>query len=167
MNCPIERGEPGVVLDYAARKLSAESALAFERHMAGCAECHRLAEAQIAVWGAMDAWNEVPVSPDFNRRLYARIEQEELRQNVLGKWARTIAARWSPFSWRPALPVAAVCATVLTAFLIQSPDRALVRNEPEVKVESINAEQVERALDDMDMLKQLGAVIEAKASKSM
>jgi anti-sigma factor RsiW len=158
MKCPTAAGRMEVVLDYCAGKLNAGELPVFESHLAGCAECRRAAAAQQAVWTALSAWDEAPVSVDFNRRLYARI-QDESQLNGLTRWTRAIAARWTPVSWRPAVPVAAACAALIAVFLIQTPGDRPLQPAPEVaRVEKIDVEQVERALDDLDMLKKLGAV---------
>ena len=45
-----------------------------ERHIAICPACREFAAGQRAVWQALDTWEAAPVSPDFDRRLYRRIE---------------------------------------------------------------------------------------------
>jgi anti-sigma factor RsiW len=152
MRCPIEVGnEAEILLAFAAGRLTPAQREAFELHMSECAECRRLADAQKSVWGALDAWNAPAVSEDFDQRLHARIVAEGRRQ----RWKR----EW--FSWKPALPVAAACAALFAVFLLQNPvwhsntaatPPAAIQTQD---AQNVDVDQVERALDDMDMLNQL------------
>ena len=75
MNCPLEtRDNAQLLLDYCTRKLEPESVAILERHIALCGACREFANSQRAVWDALDAWEAAPVSPDFDSRLYRRIE---------------------------------------------------------------------------------------------
>jgi len=76
MNCPMESHNPEMLVAYAAGELDAATAEAFERHMAECAGCRSVAGEQTALWKALDAWEAPPVSLDFDRRLYRRIDEE-------------------------------------------------------------------------------------------
>ncbi len=124
--------------------MTPEAESEFVRHMSGCPSCLELAEQQRALWGALDYLQPLPISADFDKRLYARIAQDQPRGFFSWNW-----------SWRPAMPVAAACTALIAAFLIRGPilDQ---RPTPAVQHENVNIEQVERALDDIDMLKQLG-----------
>ena len=65
-------------------------------------------------------------------------------------------------SWRPAVPVGVACAALVAAFLLKNPTLLPeMQPQPQPKIE---IEQVEHALDDMDMLKQLG--LESSADKA-
>jgi hypothetical protein len=145
--CPYESGNGAeLVLAYGARTLAPDEAAAFEWHMLACATCRELAAAQQNVWSALDAWTPEPISPNFDEKLYQRILQEE----QCPWWRRLLRADWS---LRPAMPVAAACGVLIAAFLLRSPQSTLAPtsgSQPKVRIE-----QVERALDDIDMLKQL------------
>ena len=119
------------------------------------ARCRELAEAQRAVWSALEAWPTVVVSENFDERLYRRIALE--RQN--SGWRN-----WFPTSrsMRPAVPVAAACAALVAAFLLKDP---ALRPLPQASSQPKPAiEKVEQALDDMEMLTQLG--VESAAEKA-
>lgn len=133
----MKNGDPAVLLDYASGRLRAAEARECEEHITVCAVCREIAVVQRAVWVAMDDWSEVEVSEDFDRRLYARIAQAEHRRR--GPRAKL---------W-PLVPVAAALAI---ATLIEWP------SEPPIKADKVDIEQVEMALDDLDMLERLGAV---------
>jgi len=145
--CPFENGNGAeVVLAYGARTLAPDESAAFERHMLACARCRELAAAQRSVWSALDAWTPEPISSNFDEKLYQRILEEEHSP----WWRRLLRANWS---LRPAMPVAAACGVLIAAFLLRSPEPTLAPpsgSQPKVRIE-----QLERALDDIDMLKQL------------
>ena len=168
MNCPFESREPEVLLDYAAGRTAPGSTAILEAHIASCAECRQFVSVQRSVWSALDGWDAAEISPDFNRRLYARIDEEE-RSNPLLRYLRALVVRWSAIEWPAALPVAVACAVLLLAVLVQSPARPGLSqlSESPVLVESIDVEQVERALDDAEMLRQIGAVTNPGSASSM
>lgn len=156
MHCPIRTGEgTELFLEYGARSLTPEKEVALERHMASCEDCQRVASAQRTVWNALDVWEPSFVSPDFDQRLYSRIAREE----QLPWYRRWFDSSFLNMNWalRPAMPVGAACVAVLAAFLFRGP---VLDTKPDVSVQPqhFDMEQVERALDDVDMLKQLGVV---------
>ena len=146
MECPIEKRDGAeLMIAYGAGRLAPETEFALERHMEACAKCREIARAQKEVWSSLDSWTPAPVSPNFDERLYQRIATEEENK----WWRRLFHANWS---WRPAMPVAAACAALIAAFLLKGP----ANNEPlPPQTPQTQIEQVERALDDMEMLKQL------------
>jgi hypothetical protein len=131
MQCPMQNDEAsGFLLDYCAQKLDAGGTAVVEAHLRICASCRELVEAQKAVWETLDAWDGMDALPDFNRRLYARVEAEE-RRGIAAKWAGVLVARWQTMAFRPAVPVALACATLVAALWIQAPgNRAFDREEP-------------------------------------
>lgn len=146
--CPLNNGNAAeLVLAYGARTLDADGRAAFERHMLSCAGCRELAAAQQAVWSALDAWTPEPISSNFDEKLYQRILLEEQSR----WWQRLFRADWS---LRPAMPVAAACGVLIAAFLLRSPEPTAAPPSP--LQPKLRIEQVERALDDIDMLKQFG-----------
>ena len=148
MQCPFENGNGAeLIVAYGARTLAPAEEAAFENHMSSCARCREMAAAQRVVWSALDEWTPEPISANFDERLYQRIAAEEQGS----WWQRLLHANWS---WRPAVPVAAACAVMIAVFLIERPAHTSLtksQSQPEVRIE-----QVQRALDDIEMLKQLG-----------
>jgi anti-sigma-K factor RskA len=146
--CPLEKGNAAeLIVAYGAGTLSAETKAAFERHLPACANCRELATAQREVWAALDTWTPAAISPDFDEKVYQRIASEG--QGTW--WQRVWRANWS---WRPAMPAAAACAALIAAFLLRSPANVSApqsQNQPKLQIE-----QVEHALDDIEMLKKLG-----------
>ncbi|HYL74102.1 MAG TPA: zf-HC2 domain-containing protein [Bryobacteraceae bacterium] len=150
--CPLENGNSAeLIVAYGARTLAPEVEAAFERHMSTCANCRELAAAQREVWSAMDAWTPAGISSNFDEKLYRRIATEE--QGTW--WRRVLRANWS---WRPAMPVAAACAVLVAAFLLRSPappsGASQSQSQPKLQIE-----QVQHALDDIEMLKKLGVEV--------
>jgi len=146
-DCPLTNGNSAeLIVGYGARTLAPEMEMAFERHLLTCEACRELASAQRELWSALDAWTPVPVSANFDEKLYQRIRMEEQ-----GKWWQRLL--WANWSWRPAMPVAAACAALIAAFVLKSPTPGPV---PELTQPKVQIQQVERALDDIDMLDKLG-----------
>jgi len=138
MKCPLQFDQIGeLVVAYGARTLDPAATAAFERHMNSCAACTEAAAVQRAVWSALDEWRELPVSPDFNRRLYARIAEAENR----AWWRWRMSLRW--------LPPMAACIALAAVVLLRQPVSA---PPPQI-------EQVQNALEDMDLLNQIGPAI--------
>jgi anti-sigma factor RsiW len=153
MQCPLKTAHDcALLLQYCADKLPADEAAAFERHIAVCQECSRAAADQHRVWSALETWEAAPVSVDFDRALYARIEQHYRRS----WWHRLRVQMAAGFGWKPAVSVAAACVTVIAAIVISVPDRTPWKPlEESSRIETLELEQVERTLEDLEMLKQL------------
>ncbi len=146
-DCPIGNGDgAGLIVSYGARELSPEAEAGFEQHMLVCPTCRQLAVAQREVWSALDVWTPVPVSSNFDEKLYRRIASEEQ-----STWWRRLS--WASWSWRPAMPVATACAVLFAAFLLRTP--APLPSQHAQAQPNLQIEQVERALDDIEMLKKL------------
>ena len=156
--CPIQDGSAAeLMVAYGARALDPNTELAFERHMAKCSNCRELAAAQRELWHALDYWTPIPVSPDFDEKLFRRIAEEEQR----AWWQRLWAANWS---WRPAMPVAAACAVLAVFFLLKNTSPAAAPVSPAQP--NIQIEQVEHALDDIDLLTNLGVATPTEGTHS-
>jgi anti-sigma factor RsiW len=148
MNCPLETPETAnLLLDYCSRKLSPENTAIFERHVEMCPACRRFAEGQRAVWSALDSWEAAPVSPDFDARLYSRLETGPTwRERVFGP-LRSMSA------YRGRLAAAAACLLLLVGVLLERPGKPVaVPAPPETALMDVQPEQVESALDAMDVL---------------
>jgi len=150
MRCPLlNEASAELLLAYCARRLDPEMARVLERHMEHCAECRAFGEQQRAVWEALDAWEALPVSPDFDERLYRRIEAA----------GRASGRRLRLPAWlRVPVPLAVASALLVAALLLKVPRPALP--EPD-QAEYLEAEGVERALEDIEMLRALNLVAQA------
>ena len=162
MNCPLEIPENAqALLDYGARKLDAQSTATLERHMEECAACREFVAGQRAVWEALDNWEGVPVSQDFDRRLYKRIEQEV-------SWLDLLTRPFRPLLVRRGLPVAAAaCLLVMAGVLIDQPAGPPAAAKKDMaQVESVQPEQVEQALDAMEMLNEFSHHVRTDGQES-
>ena len=164
MNCPIKSKENTEwLLDYSLGRLDRERAVAVAQHVESCPDCMLFIESQQVVCNALGQWEPEPVSADFDRRLYRMIDQKERRS-----WLRRLFQPLQPL-WRPVAPVAAACLLIVAGVMLRTPDAAVGPVHPQTHVEAIEAEQVERTLDDMQMLRELELTPrqEDKTSKSM
>src|SRR5579864_7765405 len=146
MGCSLKRSVAQErIIGYAARTLQPDVEAEFERHLETCGHCREAAAQQRTVWTVLEEWQPLPVSPDFDRKLLERIARTE-EAGPLGR----LFANWS---WRSLITVAAACAVLVFAFWLKDDDSTSApasANQPTVEIE----QQVEHALDDMDMLKQ-------------
>jgi anti-sigma factor RsiW len=148
MNCPIESRNPEMLVAYAAGALDRDAARALELHMAGCAACLSMAADQRAVWKALDDWETPEVSPDFNRRLYRQIDE-----GLPLSWWERLARQFRAMPLRQALPLTATAGLLLMAGLILQHPSPLVPR-PAAHGQIVRAEQVEKTLDDLELLHQ-------------
>jgi len=150
MICPMKTESTEILMDYCAGTLEADRLTEFERHMEACGDCGRFTVQQRDLWDSLDRWTPNPVSPDFDARLYAKIAQEEAGP-LWQQWWRRISRPAVPFmAWKPAVSLAAACAVLTLGLLVRIPGL----NDPsaQIKPEKVDIEQVERTLDDLDML---------------
>ena len=154
MSCPLESGNADVLLSYCAHMLDEERTELLEQHVAVCKACFALAEQQKMVWAALDGWEATPVSAGFDDALFARIAAEE-RPSAWERWTAP-ARQWlsGDIGWKPTLTMSVACLTLVVGIYLQNPARPDMAT-PTVKIEAQELEQAERALEDIEMLRQL------------
>ncbi|HTP34205.1 MAG TPA: hypothetical protein VMJ75_18635 [Candidatus Acidoferrales bacterium] len=163
MNCPLhDRETAAQLLGYCARKLDTESQAILERHIAVCPECLKFAESQRAVWEALEAWEAEPVSADFDRRLYRRIEED-------GTWWDRLVRPLRPLvrHWNVAASAAGVFVLLAAGLLLNQRPAVPEAAKDTAQVEQVQPEQVEHALDAMDMLADFNRQVKASADAKM
>jgi len=164
MNCPIRTEETAeILLAYTARRLDPVKTAILESHMDVCAQCAEFRVNQELVWQALDAWEAPPVTPDFNRRLYQRIEFE-----ASAPWyVRLFTTPWA--MWKPAIPLACAGLLVVAGFVLDHPATmtAPTPGAPSIRVSVTEAEQVENALDDLQLLRQLDSGATSSSAETM
>jgi anti-sigma factor RsiW len=161
MRCPIEAPETAeLLLDYCARALSPEASSMLERHLEICPACREFTQGQQALWGALDQWEAAPVSMDFDRRLYRRIEQ---RSSWVDRFARPLHALLA-FRALPAL--AAVVVVVAAGVMLQHHPNASPPVRQDTAFIEGKAEQAEQALDAMEMLSEFSRKARPEGSGS-
>ena len=160
MNCPIKAQENKEwLLDYAAGRLDGERAVLVEQHVKACQDCARFVEAQQVVWNALSQWKPQPVSDDFDRRLDRAIEAEPV------SWMDRIFRPLQPL-WRPVVPLVAACLLIVAGVVLDIPRVAVNPADSQAHVEKIEPDQVERTLDDIEMLRELVLKPEREANTS-
>ena len=148
MRCPMEAREGAeLVLAYCSRRLDPDKSEWFERHLAACVSCQETVAAQKQVWEALDYWDALPIPMDFDRRLKRRIEVEERIP-----WSQRLTGLRLTGWLRPAIPIASMAALALAVFLVRTPDPP--DTDFQTRVETTEVEQAERALEDLEMIRQ-------------
>ena len=162
MKCPIDTRENAeLLLAYCTRKLDAESTAILERHMEICPACREFAGGQRAIWEALDTWEAAPVTADFDRRLYRRIDREV-------SWWDLLVRPLAPAVLRRGLPIAAAASLlVMAGVLLQRPAGAPPTAQPQsAQLETLQPDQVEPALDAMHMLGEFSHRVPGDAADS-
>jgi len=165
MDCPLKSETTlDVLLDHSAGKLDRVSAARLEQHKLVCAECSAFLAGQTDLWQTLDAWEPAPIAADFNRRLWQRIDTE-----AAAPWYRKLADALRMGVWKPALPLTAAVLLVTAGFMLDHPSAGPASSVTQTAGASIiDADQVEKTLDDIQLLRQLDASAgEANSSKTM
>ena len=155
MQCPIKSKENSeVLLDYSSGKLAPGVAVLFQTHMESCEDCRAFSISQRSTWEALDAWEPMTIPAEFDRKLYARIEQYEKSGWWAKLWHRSM---WQGGSFGPAMPIATVCVTLAIAVMLYLPVNKPVFDlkAPQTKIEKSDLDQIETTLEDIEMFKQL------------
>ncbi len=161
MSCQIKSEEhTDHLLAYSAGQLRGEAAARLELHMLACEDCAAFGKQQTSVWNLLDAWEPRPVSADFDRRLYAKIDAAE-SASWLDRAIASIQEFFQPVLARPALPLAAASLVIAAGFVLDHPGKRLNSNNDQaslhvssVEINKVVVDQVETTLDDMEMLRQ-------------
>lgn len=153
MNCPTKRNEDAeILLDYCAQTLSPMQTAEFESHLNECADCSRLVAAQKEVCASLESWTPIPVSGDFDARLYARIAEENAAPSWK-QWFGRILHPPIPYAWwKSAIPLTAACAVLGVALFVHMPD-AKTTAQPQLHAAGqVDILKVEQELEDVDIL---------------
>ena len=160
MRCPIETQEQAELLAFHSRKLGATRNALLEDHVKTCAACQEYVSGQRAVWESLDAWEAPPVSADFDRRLYQRIQAEV-------SWWDLLMRPFRPLVFRQGLPIAATAGLLLAAgLMLQRPAEVPPSAVPQsAQVEAWAPEQAQHALDEMEMMRELNRLVRQDAAE--
>lgn len=156
MNCPLlSEHTADVLLDYSAGQLDAMLTAELETHMLSCARCAAFKTEQADVWAALDLWEPAPVSMSFNRRLWQKIEEA-----ASDSWYRKLADAMRFGAWKPVFPLAAAVFVVAAGFVFdhQGPVTTTPNTVSNAGVSMTEVDQVEKTLDDLQLLRQFDAV---------
>lgn len=156
MQCPIRTKEnPEVLIEYSSGRLTPAVAAMFQSHVESCADCRAFSKAQRAAWDALDSWEPMPITADFDRKLYARIDEYEKSGWWTKLWHRST---WQSGSFGSAMPIATACVTLAVGVMLYLPlnnKPAMDLSAPQTKIESSDLDQIETTLEDIEMFKQL------------
>jgi anti-sigma factor RsiW len=146
-----------LLLEYAAGRLEPQAAAALQAHLESCARCREFTGNQQVVWQALEAWEAEPVSMDFDRRLFARIERAPASW-----WARLTGQ-----VMHHTVPVAAAAGVMILAglTLVRPSVTPVPPPRESAQVETLGPEQVQTALDDMQMLRDFNHLVRADAAE--
>jgi anti-sigma-K factor RskA len=124
--------------------LDASSMREVDLHVERCAECRQLVAAQRTVFAALDDFAAPNVSADFDQKLYARIAAE--KPAFWHRWLPVTPIVW----WKPVVPVALAALALSALFVVRTSNSGSAQPQPVIG--KADVEQVEQALDHMELL---------------
>jgi anti-sigma factor RsiW len=155
MTCPSRRSDTTLLLDYASGRLALAQSTIVAEHASECDDCAAALLEYSSVSEALDIWEAPPVSTHFNRRLWDRIESAASAPLYVR------VADWFRFhSLKPAIPVAAAALVIAAGFLLDHPSN-MGNPGATSRVSATEADQAERTLDDLQLLRQFDAAVAA------
>ena len=158
MKCPLENRENSeILLEYSSRTLNGSDTQRLEAHLGECQACRDFVRGQRAVWEALDGWEAEPVSADFDRRLFQRIEREV-------SWWRRMRGHVGLLLGYPALSLAAVAALLLMAVWLERPSPSRAPAPAPVQANMLQPDQVVEGLDEMEILDQFNHMMKPDSS---
>jgi anti-sigma factor RsiW len=157
MNCPLESHEgSALLLAYSSGRLEPESTVRLQRHLEMCPGCRQFVESQSAVWRALDSWEAPPVSADFDRRLYQRIERQV-------SWWDMLVRPFRPVFQSRSLPIAAAAGVLIVAGVLLDRPAVAPPTPPQQSAQvELQPDQVEHAIDEVEMLNQFNHLMRSE-----
>jgi len=162
--CPLLSEETkAMLLDFAAGRLHRTRAERIARHAAHCEACVDFIAGQATVWSALDEWELAPVSSSFNRRFWSRMAESDR-----APWYVRLADSLRFGGWKPAIPVAVAVLLIAAGFLMDHRNVVpATQRGSGTGVSVIEVDQMERSLDDLQLLKQFDTTVtDATASST-
>jgi anti-sigma factor RsiW len=164
MNCPLENRDHGELLvAYSSRKLDPATTAALEEHIAQCPGCREFVRQQQKVWDVLDIWEPEPVSADFNRRLYHRIDAQVT-------WWDRLMRPLRPLVYHKTMSLAAAaCLLLAIGFVLDQtaqPPRQATRVHAVAEVEALQPDQVVNALDEMEVMSRFNRLMKPDTPES-
>jgi anti-sigma factor RsiW len=155
------QGDQERLLSYVSGALGPAETALLEGHIDVCPACREFTRWQSAVWEALDAFDPAPLSPDFDRRLYQRI-------GAPVPWWERLATALRPLPARHALPIAAMAVVVVGGIIWESPTTEIPkpRNAFTAQVQTLQPDQVQNALEDIELLRDLNHLVRSDSAES-
>jgi len=157
INCPRIAQDQAELLDYATGTLNAERTAVLTAHLEDCAACRRFVEEHGKVWSVLDSWDCPPVSAGFDQALYRRIAEDR-------PWWERVARPL--LAHRAIAAAAAACLLITAGVVIEWNPKPTVPVKPDLAIVDVQPEQVERALDALDVLSEFSHKARADATAS-
>ena len=149
VRCPMEAREGAeLVLAYCSRRLDPDKSAWFERHLAACVSCQEMWRRRSRSGKRSIIWDALPIPRDFDRRLKWRIEAEERKpwpQRLTGLRPECVAASGDPGCLDGRFGLGRFPGSV-------PPTRPTPISRR--RSETTEVEQAERALEDLEMIRQ-------------
>ena len=103
---------------YHDGELDAVARALYERHRAGCAACREIDRRYALVAGALDLMSVHEPSPEFNRRVLARVDVAAYRRGPIRRSLAAVERSWNflPIPVRRASVIAAISALVIGVY---------------------------------------------------
>lgn len=154
-----------LLLNYVSGALETQEAMCFDQHMLSCAACREFAHGQKAVWEALDLFEPASISADFDRRLYQRIDKVSWWNRC---WDQAVATLRSPMLTHRGLPIAAAAAMlVIGGYVWERPSATSAPQSPlSAEMQTLQPDQVQHALDDMEMLGDFNRLMRSDPAES-
>jgi hypothetical protein len=166
MRCPrTSRGGKAKLVAFVAGTVRGPEGARLRIHLDGCAHCSEYVAGQKAIWQLMDEWEpEYPSAScgaSFGNEVAARVASLA-PEPWLVKCGRWVMGR----ILQPALTVTAITAILAIGFYVRDPFAGTSRNSSPVRstpvapriISPVEADQMDRAFNDMQMLHQLDSV---------
>jgi hypothetical protein len=157
MTCPATtRDGEAKLLAFVAGKIRGPEGARFRSHVDGCSRCEEFVSGQQALWSLLDEWEPELGPTEFDRTFAVRL-------NNLAPEPRWLQAGRYFTAWmsRPALSLAALTMLMALGLYLKSPFGSAVPDQFKAPVQQnvspVEAEQMDRAFDDLQLLHQLDA----------
>jgi hypothetical protein len=168
MRCPkTSRGGEAKLVAFVAGTVRGPEGAQLRAHLDDCAPCSEYVAGQKAIWQLLDEWEpEFPSSAlgaSFGRDVVAKVATLP-PEPWFAKSGRWVMGR----ILQPALTATAITAIIAIGFYVRDPFSATLQYSPAKAVATpraispVEAEQVDRAFDDMQLLHQLDSVSDGK-----
>jgi hypothetical protein len=176
MNCPSgsQSGEASLI-DYVAGKVRGPAGVELRVHIEQCRHCSSYVAQQQSVWQMLGEWEPEFESSNFSGAFSERSLAERLALMPPEPWLARTAGSIAAGKLKPAFTVTALTALLAIGVYLRSPSAPagnLLPHSVAPKaqfVSPVEADQIDRAIADLQLLHQLDTVPEAAphATRSM
>ena len=157
------RGGEATLVAFVAGKVRGPDGARLRAHLEDCERCRDYVEGQRAIWQLLDDWQPELQNTNFNSDFASRLAHLPPEP-----WFVEIGRRVAARMLKPAFTFSAIAAVLAVSVYVRNPFVAsghtqfvprTVASAPRV-ISPVEAEQVDRAIDDMQLLHQLDSFSE-------